>query len=92
MFTLGLRRGEGLGLQWPQVDFEARTIKLQTQVRRIRGDVDPKTGLRKGRLVLKDLKTDGSHSLMPMPQVAVDALQQWQREQRKIRMAAKAWL
>jgi site-specific recombinase XerD len=41
---------------------------------------------------LKDLKTSGSHKLMPLPQVAVDALQLWQKAQRKVRMAATVWL
>ena len=81
VFTLGLRRGEGLGLRWADVDFDARTIKLAGQVQRV-----------EGQLVVKDLKTDGSHRKMAAPQVALDALAEWQREQRRIRMKSNAWL
>ena len=47
---------------------------------------------RRGQLVAKDLKTDASHGVMALPQVALDALREWRREQRRIRMQAKAWL
>jgi integrase len=33
MFSLGLRRGETLGLRWSDVDFEKRTIRIEQQVR-----------------------------------------------------------
>ena len=50
MFTLdlatGLRRGELLGLQWKDIDFEKGTLSVTKQVRYIKGDlkiVPPKT-------------------------------------------------
>ncbi len=33
MFSLGLRRGEALGLRWTDVDFKKRTIRIEQQVR-----------------------------------------------------------
>ena len=33
LFSLGLRRGEMLGLRWSDIDWKARTIRLEQQVR-----------------------------------------------------------
>jgi len=80
VLALGLRRGEGLGLRWGDIDFDARTVKLSVQIQR-----------RRGQLVAKDLKTEGSHGTMAVPQVAIEALQKWRKEQVRIRMKAPTW-
>lgn len=91
VFALGLRRGEGLGVRWPDVDLSVRTIRLRWQIRRQTIE-DPETGRRPSRLVSAPLKTRGSAAPLALPQVAADALRQHQREQRIVRMKAAAWL
>ena len=90
-FALGFRRGEGLGMRWQDIDLDERVWRPRLSVQRIRGDTDPATGRRHGRLVAKELKTEASLAPMPVPKAAADALARWQREQRKQRMAARAW-
>ena len=90
-FALGFRRGEGLGIQWDDVDFEKRTWRPQRTIQRLRGEPDPVTGRRKGKLVSKELKTKASGRAIALPSRAAGALQRWQREQRKRRMSATYW-
>jgi integrase len=90
-FALGFRRGEGLGMEWADLDFAKRTWTPKHSVQRMRLDPDPKTGKRKGHLVAKELKTEASTSAVPVPARAIEALQRWQREQRKMRMSARYW-
>lgn len=90
-FALGFRRGEGLGMRWADLDFDKRIWKPQLSVQRLRGDRDPETGKRKGKLVAKELKTEASLNAVAIPVSAADALMKWQREQRKTRMTAARW-
>ncbi len=90
-FTLGFRRGEGLGMRWQDLDLEKRVWTPRLSVQRLRGEVDPETGRRRGRLVAKELKTEASTAPVAIPVTAAEALTAWQRDQRKIRMAARAW-
>lgn len=90
-FALGFRRGEGLGMRWQDLDLDKRVWTPRLSIQRMRGDIDPETGRREGRLVAKELKTQASLAAVPIPETAADALAQWQREQRKIRMGARVW-
>lgn len=91
-FLLGFRRGEGLGMRWQDLDLDKRIWTPGLQVQRLRGELDPATGKRKpGRLVAREMKTRASRERVALPVSAVEALGQWQREQRKTRMAAAAW-
>lgn len=90
-FTLGLRRGEGLGMRWDDLDLEARTWKPSMQVQRLRGEADPETGRRKGRLVLTGLKTEASGQKVALPASAADALTRWRPEQAAARLKSKRW-
>jgi integrase len=91
-FMLGFRRGEGLGMRWTDLDLEKRIWAPGLQVQRQRGEADPATGKRgRGKLVAKELKTRASRERVALPAAAAEALGQWQREQRKARMAAPAW-
>jgi len=90
-FTLGFRRGEGLGMRWADLDLERRVWTPRQSVQRIRGEPDPQTGRRKGKLVAKELKSEASTTAVALPKTAAEALMRWQREQRKTRMAARAW-
>lgn len=90
-FTLGLRRGEGLGMRWQDLDLAVRTWKPAMQVQRLRGEPDPETGRRKGRLALTGLKTEASGTKVALPVSASDALTRWRPEQAKARLAAPRW-
>ena len=90
-FALGFRRGEGLGMRWQDLDLTKRIWKPRLSVQRLRGDADPDTGRRRGRLVAKELKSETSLAPVAIPETAVEALAAWQREQRKVRMAAPVW-
>jgi integrase len=91
-FLLGFRRSEGLGMRWGDLDLDRRIWTPGMQVQRMRGDADPATGKRqRGKLVARELKTLASRERVALPVSAVEALTQWQREQRRTRMAAAAW-
>ncbi|MFY9233590.1 MAG: tyrosine-type recombinase/integrase [Fimbriimonadaceae bacterium] len=60
----GLRIGEATGLRWQDVDFELRTIRIQSQLQRV-----------DGKLALKSLKSTRSNRTLPLAKPALDALQ-----------------
>jgi integrase len=91
VLALGLRRGEGLGLRWDDVDLDAGIVHLRLSVQRLRGEKDPETGRRKGRLVAKGLKTEASKATMKLPAFACAALREHRTAQEEERNAAKVW-
>lgn len=91
VLALGLRRGEGLGLRWEDVDLEAGTVGLGLSVQRLRGDKDPETGRHRGRLVAKHLKTDASKATMTLPAFATAALREHHTAQLAEREQARVW-
>jgi integrase len=91
VLAFGLRRGEGLGLRWSGRDLERKTLKVEFTIQRLRGEAGP-DGRRKGRLVSKDLKTADSEQTLPAPDVVLEALDEWRREQNAMRLAARTWL
>ncbi|MFF5975028.1 tyrosine-type recombinase/integrase [Streptomyces sp. NPDC012769] len=66
VLALGLRRSELLGLRWQDIDFENRQSTPVKQVQRETG---------KG-LVLKDLKTESSQAVLPLPEFCARALEE----------------
>ncbi|MFD8837858.1 tyrosine-type recombinase/integrase [Streptomyces griseofuscus] len=66
VLVLGLRRSEVLGLRWQDIDFEASQISTVKQVQRVKG-----VGL-----VLKDLKTESSQAVLPLPEFCARALKE----------------
>ncbi|MGW3813162.1 tyrosine-type recombinase/integrase [Streptomyces sp. NPDC005046] len=82
VLVLGLRRSEVLGLRWQDVDFEARQIEPVKQVQREKG---------KG-LVRKDLKTESSQAVLPLPEFCARALEE-RRELQELerRIADERW-
>jgi integrase len=76
MLVLGLRRGELLGLTWPEVDLET-------------AELVPSHGLQRidRRLVLGETKTEASEELLPLPDICVTALRIRQTEQQAHRRA-----
>ncbi|MCX5559044.1 site-specific integrase [Streptomyces sp. NBC_00038] len=82
VLVLGLRRSEVLGLRWQDIDFENGQFMPTKQVQREKG---------KG-LVLKDLKTESSHAVLPLPEFCARALEErraLQELERKI--AGDSW-
>lgn len=59
----GLRRGEILGLQWPDFDFEKSAVTIQRALLRFK---DKETG--ESRLSLEPLKTKKSYRTVPLPE------------------------
>ena len=66
VLVLGLRRSEVLGLRWQDIDFENRQFTPVKQVQREKG---------KG-LILKDLKTESSTAVLPLPEFCARALEE----------------
>ncbi|WP_030905428.1 tyrosine-type recombinase/integrase [Streptomyces sp. NRRL F-5126] len=66
VLVLGLRRSEVLGLRWQDIDFEGRQFTPVKQVQRVKG----------AGLVLKDLKTESSQAVLPLPEFCSRALEE----------------
>ncbi|MGW2278389.1 tyrosine-type recombinase/integrase [Streptomyces sp. NPDC001770] len=66
VLVLGLRRSEVLGLRWQDIDFDQRQFTPLKQVQRVKGI----------GLVLKDLKTESSHAVLPLPEFCARALEE----------------
>jgi integrase len=98
--SLGLRRGEVLGLSWDDVDLDAGHLAVRRQLERRdwkHGCADPdrcderpsrcpqRNG---GGLVLAELKTKGSRRTLPLPPPLVAALRTHRQRQRAARIHA----
>lgn len=68
---LGLRRCEGLGLSWDDIDFETGVVHVRYQLKRVNG---------KG-LVRVRLKSKKSRRILPLPTVCARALRAWKLTQ-----------
>jgi integrase len=88
----GFRRGEGLGMMWDDLDFAARTWLPELQVQWLRGDKDPETGRRKGRLATTDVKTSESGEKIALTRTAAQALGEWEAQQNRMRLASPRWV
>lgn len=91
MLALGPRRGEALAMRWSLTDLDDASTKLRKQMRRVRGEINPETGKRRGRLIEKDLKTDASQATLGLPAALVEALRIHKRAQAAERLAARVW-
>jgi integrase len=83
--TLGMRRGEVLGLRWSDVDFEGRAIRVNQSVQRL------STGAGEGKkseLRATETKTDGSRRTIALPDSVVRALRMHRARQAQERLAA----
>ncbi len=80
----GLRLGEALGLGWPDVDLERRTLTVQRQLSEVGGH--KQAGL-PTRLLLQPPKTARSRRTVDLPDFVVEALRQHHE-----RMAAEGHL
>jgi integrase len=79
--TLGLRRGELLGLRWCDIDFGNATLTIRQALQRVGG-----------RLVLVEPKTALSRRVVPVPEPTLAALRAHRRRERADRLAVgSAW-
>jgi integrase len=69
--TMGLRRGELLGLRWSDVDLDRGTLMIAQTVQRAGG-----------RLHVQDAKTEGSESVLPLPEITWITILDHQERQR----------
>jgi integrase len=77
---LGLRSGEVLGLEWKNVDFEKRTVRITQQRQRVTKKTRERMGLKgKGGLLVVEPKTDSGYRTIPMP----NSVYEWLKEERK---------
>jgi integrase len=63
ILVLGLRRGEALGLTWPDIWFHTAEVRIQWQLQRSRGELHHRA-----------TKTPGSAAVLPLPDICVTAL------------------
>lgn len=70
--TTGLRRGELLGLKWADVDLEAKTLRVQRSVGRVRGSIH-----------VTPPKTEKSRRTVALPESTVAELQRHSLSQKK---------
>lgn len=73
LITTGLRRGECIGLQWQDVDFEKATISVNRAV-----TYTPDSGI-----MVAAPKTATSIRTIPLMQSTLSILTRWQREQKR---------
>lgn len=75
--TLGMRRGEILGLSWADVDFEGRVLRVSQAVQRIDGKVQ-----------ITEVKTERSRRVIAMPDSVIRALKLRRAHQAQERLLA----
>lgn len=79
--TLGLRRGELLGLRWEDLDLRRATLTVAQTVQRV-----------DGRLIVDDTKSVASDSTVPLPKITRRVLVEHQDRQDKERIdAGEIW-
>ena len=81
MLVLGLRKGELLALNWPEVNMDAPELTLEWQLHRIGGELRHR----------KKMKTEDSEDTMPLPEICVEALKLRQEQQERQRAKATEW-
>lgn len=75
--ALGLRKGEALGLRWPDVGLDAATLTVRFALQRV-----------DGKRQLVEPKSDRSRRTLPLPDVAVKALRVHRVRQLEERLVA----
>jgi integrase len=75
--SLGLRRGEALGLRWQDVDFESRTMRICQQLHRV-----------EKKLVFDEPKTKSSRRLLSLPNSLAAKLREHRTKQLEEKLSA----
>ena len=79
--TLGLRRGELLGLRWADLDLDRATLTVAQTVQRVGG-----------RLLVDETKSEASDATVPLPKVTRRVLVEHRERQAKARVdAGECW-
>lgn len=73
--TMGLRRGELLGLRWVDLDLDEGTLRVEKTVQRSGGE-----------LRIQDTKTESSEGVLPLPEMTRQALLEHRDRQNKERI------
>jgi integrase len=76
--STGVRLGEALALQWPDIDLDRRQFRISKSLHRVTG---------KGQ-VLAETKTRRSRRTIALPVMAAEALRSWRKQQTDQRRAA----
>lgn len=81
----GLRLGEVLGLKWSDIDFKEHTLSVQRSVRRV---VEIQRDGSRNR-ILKEVppKTENSFRTVPIPDIILNKLKSYKREQNELILA-----
>jgi integrase len=91
LLTLGLRRGEAVGLRWADVDLNSGTLRTKKQIQRLRIK-DPEPDGPKTKLQHVSLKTKRSKRGLTLPKLTVEALRVHRKQQLAERLdAGKDW-
>ena len=81
ILVLGLRKGEVLGLSWPDIDLDTAELTIARQLQRVRG-----------QLLHRETKTHASDATLPLPSICLTALRQRQATQHRAgAVAGAAW-
>jgi integrase len=75
--TLGLRRGEALGLRWSDIDFDAQTLRISQQLQR-----------QQGKLQFSEPKTKTSRRILDLPGILVAKLKEHRPRQLEDKLKA----
>lgn len=73
--ALGLRLGEALGLRWSDVDFEAKTLRVEQTIQRVNG-----------KFIFGSTKTDKSRRTLHPSDPTLEALRAHRRKQQEERL------
>jgi len=84
--TLGMRRGEVLGLRWSDVDFDGRAIRVNQSMQRLSTGSSDKG--KKSELQATETKTDGSRRTIALPASVERALRAHRARQAQDRLVA----
>jgi integrase len=93
--SLGLRRGEALGLRWEDIDLDKAQVTIRRSLKRVRNqplsDGTYPNG-RKTRLEFGTPKTASSWATLSLPSAAIEALRRHRIEQAAERLASPVWV
>jgi integrase len=75
--SLGLRRGEALGVRWLDIDFQNRTLRVNQSLQRL-----------EGKLQITELKTKSSRRVLDLPEMLINKLREHRTRQLEEKMLA----
>jgi integrase len=83
--SLGLRRGEVLGLRWRDIDLESLTLRVEQTIQRVRAKVSGVAGF-----VVSEPKTERSRRSLVLPAMLVPLLRRHRARQAQEKLTAGA--